>query len=346
MPARLADIAEEANVSVATVSRVLRDVPDARVSDATRERISRIAEALHYHPNPYGQALSYGRAALVSVVLRRTKYQIPTLKVFALLSELDKLGRDVGIAARVLGETPLEPVMKKLLVGAPEAVVLLQPPWSDEDIRTLCEALSEDGSNVLLVDPDDPSALPGDLPCDTVWVDRIHGFRLATSHLFECGHRHVALIAARQHATRFEGYEQAVADQGMHAPIVGFLDEATPVGPAARRAAQQLLQHDPRITALVCGSDLVAAAAMSAVRDMGLQVGRDVAVVGFDNEPWTAYLSVPLTTVAQPVAQLCQTAFGLLSDRLNGGGGPWQRVAVKPRLVIRETSGANIDVGG
>lgn len=346
MRVRLADIAEKASVSVATVSRVLRDIPDARVSDATRQRICQIAKELDYHPNRYGQALSHGKAALISVVVRRTRYHTPSLKVFALLNNLDQLGRDVSIAAQVRGGMSLEPVMKKVLLGAPEAAVLLQPPWGVEDIQVLCEALWAAGVHTLLVDVDDPSALRPDLPCDAVWVDRAYGFHLATSDLIERGHRYVGLLAGRQHATRLEGYQQALTEHGIQDPIVGLFDAEAAVGPAAQRAAQQLLQRDPRITALVCGSDLVAVAAMRGLREMGLQVGRDVAVVGFDGDPWAPYLAVPLSTVAQPIAQLCQTVVDVLSERLNGADGPWQRIAVKPELVVRESSGTNRDVSG
>jgi LacI family transcriptional regulator len=104
------------------------------------------------------------------------------------------------------------------------------------------------------------------------------------------------------------------------------------------RMAWELLERSPRITALFCFTDWAAVAVLRMLYRKGVRVPDDIAVVGFDDEPWSKNLPVSLTTVAHPVDELCATAVSLLRDRLAGPDGPWQRIAVAPRLIVRESS--------
>jgi DNA-binding LacI/PurR family transcriptional regulator len=137
------------------------------------------------------------------------------------------------------------------------------------------------------------------------------------------------------------GYEQALAAHGITDRFVEITagPNADVAARCGQEAAQRLLRRYPEVTALFCYSDLTALGAMKGVERMGLRVPDDVAVVGFDDEPWAEHLTVPLTTVRQPVEEFAQVTANLLHARLAGDDGPWQRVEVTPTLVVRESSG-------
>jgi LacI family transcriptional regulator len=344
----LRDIAEKAAVSVPTVSRVLRNTADALVTDQTRQRIIQVAEELGYHPNRHAQALSGGKASLIHVIVAHTSAHITSVKIWNLQRWLGELGRDVITTDVATAGSP-ESVRAMLLSGAPEAVVFLMSDWDAATLAGLCTDLYAEGTSILAVDYT-RERLPPDVPCDTVTVHRALGAYLAVSHLVESGHRCIGLLTPEGVTPRLAGYERALAERGIADRFVASFEHGQPAlaeyALCAQRAARGLLERNPQVTALFCHSDLTAAAAMRGLQDMGLQIPRDVAIVGFDNDPWTPYLPVSLSTVAQPVDELCEVATRLLSERLEGQTGAWRRTWVNPSLIVRESSANSGPAGG
>ncbi len=335
MSVTLRQIAEKAAVSVATVSRVLNNAPDARASEQVRRRILQIAEQLGYQPNPHARALTRGKASLITLVVQHTEYHISNVKSWKLQKVLSELGREV-VTTDVDSLPGAQRTLQMLLANAPEAVVFLHTQWSSERLATLCEGLHAEGIYSLIVDYENP--LPADIPADAVLIDRAYGAYLAVSHLIAMGHRHIALLADKAARGRVEGYQRALQEHHITEQFVAHFRAPAPVSSSTEYVVQRLFSNNPHLTALFCNSDLVALLAMSVLQRMGLRVPHDVAVVGFDNDPWTPYLPVPLTTVAQPVDEMCQQAADLLASRLDGTDMKWQRLIVKPSLVVRQSS--------
>lgn len=175
-------------------------------------------------------------------------------------------------------------------------------------------------------------------------VDGTAGLHTATAHLLSLGHRRIAAIAwpedSHTGTLRLQGYRQAMsaADltidpawiaRGQHSAAFGQSAAAGLLDlPAARRP-----------TAIVALSDLMAIGAMNAIQDRGLEVGRDVAVIGFDDVPMAQYLRPPLTTLRQPVWEIGQQAIAMLLQLLNGKPPAERHVLIAPELVRRASSG-------
>jgi DNA-binding LacI/PurR family transcriptional regulator len=334
----LSEIAARAEVTVSTVSRVLRDDPRARVAEETRRRIIAIAQELGYEPNRYARALAGGKAPLLTLVAPPSPDHVSAVKASALYSALDQLDREV-VVSHVDDALTAAHTLQMLLLSLPEGVVILNPWWTPESLLTVCEGLRARGVNTLVVDC--TAELPSELPCDTITVDRVGGAEMAVSYLVELGHRGIGLVACPSAAGRTEGYERALARHGIsERAVVEIEGLEVPVGVAG--AVDALLAGRRRPTALFCATDLIAAAAMQRLHRLGIRVPEELAIIGFDDVLWAPWLHVPLTTVAQPVAELAQVAAGLLRERLGGDTGPWQRLTVSPKLVIRESSGVAI----
>ena len=335
------EVAQLAGVSPTTVSMVLNHKSEAGISAATRKRVFAAADELGYRPNPYARALVGSKAPLVKLVSRPHEMYIGNLKASSLLSELRCTGREIMVTDSVSGS---ERIVDSLLWGHPEAVVFQYVSNADR-LAEVYRALDAEDVHCIVADcwelPDP------ELPCDAVTVDRFAGVALGIEHLIERGHRRIGLVAAENQFGRREAYEHTLAG---HDIPDRYLASFTPAEAAAGRtresavavsageAAEDLLREHPSITALMCGSDMIALGAMKAAAACGRRIPDDLALVGFHGEPWTELLPIPLTTVTEPVAEMCAVATEILCARLGGDSRPWVRARVTPHLLMRQSS--------
>ncbi len=336
MAVTIKDVAEKVGVAPSTVSRVLNGKGEAWASAATTRRIHEVAREMGYLSNPHATALKSGRSPLVAFIVGSLDNQAEATKAWRLHSVVGDLGREV-ISTDVSGLHDFEHVAQVLHMLRPFAAVWLRPPVKEDDYGDLVRSLHDEDVYVLLVDCAEPPE--DDLPCDALIVSRSRAAYIATRHLIELGHSRIGLIADRD-SNRIPGYETALAEAGIDRRAFGFYPSRADAR-GGREAAQRLVSEEPEVTAVFCHSDLVAVGAMRGLNELGLQIPDDMAVVGFDNDPWTGFLQVPLTTLAHPVSQLCEHTSQCLAERMAGDDGPWQRIELKPRLIVRDSSGAS-----
>ncbi len=339
-PARitLRDVAARTGVAVSTVSRVLnpRGRPWAD-ADLTR-RIQDTARALGYRPNGHARALAGGKTQTIHLVTRHSTFYMHAIKVITFQHELDKLGRNAGVKDPGL-HPHSDRVVEQLLADAPEAVVFMLNAGLKHP-GAICRALHAQGIRIVFVDYDHLPPVPKSVPADFISVDRTFGACLAVSHLIAQGHEKIGLLLEKRMAGRLEGYELALRNHGLAFRAIAW----TAAAPAAsEQAIPAFLKRHPDLTAIFCGSDYLAAGAMRGILRTSRRIPEDIAIVGFDGEPWTPYLPVPLTTVAQPVTALCRAAAELLQERLmtlhrDEPAPGWKSITVKPDLLIRASS--------
>ncbi|MET9676355.1 LacI family DNA-binding transcriptional regulator [Streptomyces sp. NPDC006482] len=341
----LEDVAREAGVSRATVSRVVNGVrnvaPD--IQQAVRAAIARTG----YTPNQAARSLVTRRTGTVALVLSATG------KAFAARVFSDPFfGRVVDGVLPVLRERAIQPVM---LVA------------ESEQARTqLVEYLRQggaDGALVVSLDADDPLPAmlvaaglptvlfgrPQDAPrCGFVDLDNAAGARLAAEHLWATGRRRPAVIAAPVTAPtareRLDGFREAFAARGV--PSVPVVRGRFTVD-SGRRAMARLLQDHPGIDAVFAANDLMAQGACQHLCERGVAVPGSVAVVGFDDSVAARRARPALTTVRQPVERMAAAMAGLLVEELDGGrtgrapapkpSEPASKV-FEPVLVVRESA--------
>ena len=330
-------IAEEVGVSRTTVSLVLNDVPGVRVSPETRQRILEVAHRLNYYPDAAARTLVSGRTCTIGFVL----CQSPD-RIFA-DAFLPEVLRGVGDAVQESGFRVLVHSVED--VTAPDAYIglvrekhtdgiILSGPRSDDQ---QLPGLKAEGFPVVLL-----GQLPGsDIPF--VDVDNVGAATQAVDHLLGLGHRRVGMItnaplaytAARD---RLAGYRQALEGAGIpfEEGLVHYGDFSEESG---RVAMRRLLDLSEPPTAVFVASDLVAFGALVGIKERGLHVPRDVALVGFDDVQLAHYVDPPLTTVRLPAYNLGYRAAALLTRLIGDELVEEPEILLQTELVVRQSCG-------
>jgi LacI family transcriptional regulator len=335
------EVAELAGVSRTTVSFVLNSIPGMRISEETRQRVLEAARQLNYHPDATARRMVSGRTNVIGLVLRQSPEQ-----AFADQFLPQVLG-GLGQAATALGyRILLEPIPPENHTGAyaqlvrerhVDGIVLSGPRFDDRD---LLSAHAEDTPVVLM------GRLPNtNLPF--VDVDNVDGAQRATAHLLGLGHRRAALIANAPpiytaSADRLAGYRRALeAAQLPYDESLVRYGAFTPQ--SGKTAMHDLLTVTPRPTAVFVASDAVALGALQAIRERGLHVPRDIALVGFDDIPLAGFIDPPLTTVRLPAAGLGWGAADLLIRLITAEEAIRNpSVILETELIVRTSCGAKL----
>lgn len=295
----LKDVAKAADVSVATASYVLNQQTggNVRISDETRERVWQAAKALDYHPNLAARHVRTGKSRLIGFIsdeVASTPFAVNIIRGAQI--EAGKNGKTLFVINTERNRQAEKKAIAALLERNVEGIVyatmyhrMIEPPESIRKVPTvLVDCFCEDRS------------LPSITP------DEIHGGRLATEVLLKKGHRRIGFINVdfERHypaaSGRLEGYRQALA-----AYDVPYSEELVRVGNTMAdlgyECSRDLIALADPPTAIFCGTDRTAMGAYDALKEAGLRIPEDVAVIGFDNQELiAAYLRPALTTIALP----------------------------------------------
>ncbi|MCW2863953.1 MAG: LacI family transcriptional regulator [Actinoallomurus sp.] len=319
------DVADEAGVSISTVSLVLNS-PE-RVSDPTRRRVLAAVDALGFVPKAEAVARARRGVGRVGVLAPYSSYPSVARRLAGMLDAVGRRPIEVVLFDQESAARSSSPLLGSLPVtGRLDGIIVVSQPL-DEAIAT---RLGELRLATVLVDVRHPGF-------DSVHTDDAAGGRLAAGHLLARGHRRFAFLGEAQRSDRYvspsqrrlAGFRAALAEAGLDAGV-RLTDHR--VGQALA-AARGLLSAE--VTAVFAASDTLAAGVMRAAHELGLAVPADVAVVGFDDGELAEALD--LTTVRQPLEESGRTAMELLLRRLDAPGNP-REVALQLELVERGSS--------
>lgn len=332
MPVRMKDIARDLNVSVVTVSKVLRNHSD--IGPATRERVLQRVKELGYQPNWVARSLVTRRTYIIGLV-------VPDL-MHSFFAEVAKgVGRKIRprgynvVISNSEEDAQLEAQEVNLLLARQVDGLILasaqKPGQSD-----LFQRIEEHKVPVVLID----RCISG-LDLSYVGVDDEQVGLLATEHLIERGCRRIAHIRGPQISTglgRLAGYRQALSRHGLRVAsryvLAGDSGDST-----GYEAMRRLLALDPPPDGVFCYNDPVAAGAMKAALEAGLRVPEDLAVVGAGNVHYSDLLRVPLSTVDQSSSQIGEHAADLLLDLVESKRPRRPRtILLAPKLVVRDST--------
>jgi LacI family repressor for deo operon, udp, cdd, tsx, nupC, and nupG len=334
MTARLFDIAAQAQVSEATVSRVLNDKPG--VSPETRQAVLTALDVLGYERPARLRKRSAGLVGLVVPELDN-----PIFPAFAQVIEsvLAQSGYTPVLCTQTPGGVTEDEYVEMLLDRQVNGIVFVSGLHADTTAdHDRYRKLVARKLPIVLITGYVPGVEAPFISCD----DRAAA-ELAVSHLVALGHRRIGLISGperfmpvqrklagfRATMTRLLGTTGAELESLISLSLFGV------EGGAA--AARRLL--DQGMTGIVCGSDLMALGAVRAARARGLSVPRDVSVVGYDDSPLIAFTDPPLTTLRQPVRAMSNAAAQSLVDAINGQPSPHSEYLFAPELVVRGSTG-------
>lgn len=334
------DVADRAGVSRTTVSLVLNNVPGVQITKATRQRVLIAAEELNYVPDAAAQALASRQSQIIGLILIRTPHQIAadsflTQTLDGLIQSIHRQGMRLMIDIvdpKHQKETYLQLVRAKRIDG-----IILSGPRIDDQALTELEQVEF------------PTVLLGQMPgswFSCVDVDNRAAAKTAVAHLLNLGHTRIACItnapvtytAARQ---RLKGYRHALEQAGVafDEALVRYGEFDTESG---YDQMSSLLDSGISFTAAFVASDTLAYGAKAAIREHGLRIPRDIALVGMDDLPLSRYTDPPLTTVHLPAVDLASTASEILFQILQEEQPEQRQVILDTHLVVRESCGASL----
>lgn len=338
-------VAREAEVSPSTVSNLLNG-RTGKMLPETRSRVEAAIRRLGYRPNRAAQQLRTGRIQMLGLVVPSVAN--PFWGTFARHLEAAALAEGFYM---LLCNSERDPnrersYVEELWADGIGGVVLCSSLPSLDHVKPTVEA----GLGLVAFDR---TAQPGD-PHRVVNIgtDNVLGMRLATQHLLELGHERLAFVSGSlgsiNRAERYSGFQQALDAAGLPGssgvvwPGTGtgnFDDRDT--AELGRAAARELLTGPHSPTAIVAINDMCALGLIAGAREVGLTVGRDVSVVGYDDIMLAGMAMPALTTVRQPVEEMAATAFARLRRVIDGTGGEsGQSVLHRPTLVVRDSTSA------
>lgn len=325
------DVAERAGVSTATVSYVLNGT--GAVTEATRRRVLAAVSELNYQPNYAARSLR-SRSRTLGLVLPALSHRLADPLLVDLLAGLSTAAMHGYYLLLAPADNEPEHLQAELLVrtGRVDGVVLLDVRSDDERAQYLArQAIPFVCAGVLPSGVDAPFA----------GVDGRQGAQTAVQHLLGLGHRRIGLILLpsdlAESEPRFEGYAAALAAGGVTLnPTLAV--EAGRSEDDGFAAMQELLSRPAPPTAVLACSDELAFGAMHALRDAGLEVGRDVSLVGFDDVPMAAHTHPPLTTLRASRRLIGEHLARLLIELIEGRLHMPRSIVCSMQLMVRKST--------
>lgn len=327
MTTRLADIAAQAGVSEATVSRVLNGRPG--VAESTRESVLASLDVLGYERPVRLRRRSAGLVGLITPELEN-----PIFPAFAqvIAQALTRQGYTPVLATQTPGGSTEDELTGMLVDRGVAGIIFVSGLHADTTQDTgRYEQLRGQGVPFVLMNGYSPR-----IHAPSVSPDDAAAMHLAVSHLVSLGHRRIGLALGPERFVpvqrKIEGFRRTIVEQLGEdpGPLVRHSLFTLEGGQAATSA---LL--DEECTAIVCASDMMALGAVRAARQRALAVPREVSVIGFDDSPLIPFTDPPLTTIRQPVAAMGQAAVRALLEEIAGTPAPHSEFVFHPELVVR-----------
>jgi LacI family transcriptional regulator len=330
-------VAKRAGVSTMTVSRVLNNRPD--VAPNTRRRVQDVIDELGYAPNVAARGLK-GRSRTLGVVATGIEYYGPSRTLASIEKRANELGLSLLLSLIADPENDAgEDILINLLAHQIEGIL-----WAVPEIGSNREWLYERIQSI-----DTPAVFLNMEPRPELSmsaVDNLYAARLATNHLVEQGYRHIGIVTgplswweARQ---RLEGWKSVLTEHDMAAD----LDKLQSYGdwsPASGEAGLlQLLGQARSLDAVLASNDQMALGILKAAQEVGLRVPEDLAIVGFDDIPESAYFTPPLTTIKQGLSEMGATTVNMLNQLIEAREIGEEVLPISrwitPQLIVRKSS--------
>lgn len=328
------DVAKAAGVSQATVSLVLSG-GGAAIPAETWARITDAARELGYVPNRFAQALKTNRSMTIACIVPDITNPFYPALIRGVQSVADGVSYDV-IAVNTDGLAERERhFLDWARQGRVDGVIGVFFTLRAADFRSLVEA------GVPVVRIESSRKTGGEIAIDDIYVDSQAAAFAVTEHLIGQGHRRIAMVAGRRgpQAHRIEGYRAALAKSGCEEHVV-IDEEFSERG--GTRAAEAILASSFRPSAIFAANDLMAIGVMHALRERGVEIPRDIAVVGFDDISAARLVTPSLTTVAQFQWSMGERAAQTLMERLRGEKtGPGSALEMPFELIQRGSTTKN-----
>ncbi|HEX9960152.1 MAG TPA: LacI family DNA-binding transcriptional regulator [Pyrinomonadaceae bacterium] len=325
------EVAREAGVSTATVSHVINNT--RYVSDEVRARVLQAIEQCRYYPNAHARSLASGKSKIIGLVISDIVNPFFPELVKAIEAAAFERGYDIVLSNTNYDTERTSHYVRRFIERKIAGVAVM----TSEMDKKLVDELSQREVPVVFLDVGEPG-----LHMNNLRVDYDEGIEQAILHLVALGHRRIAFIGGntnlRSSRRRLEAFQKTMRQLFPDAPELVFYGNFKIEG--GQRAASEILatrgENPP--TAVVCANDLTAIGAISEFEAAGLNVPRDVSVVGFDNIAFAALTKPALTTVNLPLGELGRRAIEVLIRSVEDSEQQGIEIRIPTNLIIRQST--------
>jgi len=333
--ATIKDVAKEAGVSIATVSRIVNDIP-GQYNEKTKKRVVQTIEKLNYQPNAIARSLRNRKTRTIG-------FAVPGLQPFfaEVLEGVQSVARKKGYSI-VLCNTDYDPKQEEayvvnLLEGRVDGVIFTSGVMQDEHILRL----KEEGIPIVLIEKFMQNS---DIPA--VVIDNLSAAKKGVKHLLSLGHRKIGYISAPLELLslreRFEGYKQALLESRVpYDSSVVYIEKTIKKEDlrSGYKIMKRILQQGnfPKVFFIV--SDTLAIGAIKAIKDFGMKVPDDIAIVGFDDIDIASFSDPPLTTMVQPKYQMGAKGMETLIKVMSGVKLRKKEIRLGVEIAVRGSCG-------
>jgi len=336
------DIAKMANVSQSTVSRCLNDSP--MISEKTKKKVLKIAQEHGFQFNAHARSLSANRTYTIGVILPKSLFDFEGEVHFRswqneLIESLERMEFDVIVSFFENRFTKQNNIKRLIAAKKVDGLIILEPALDDETITIL----EETDVPFIFCKYIPPFYKTRDV--DFVCVDQFKGGYIAANHLIKQGHKNIMCISANhiggEFGLRTEGFKAALHDNNLQ-----YSDKMLFYGDTTFESGYRLIKDNvemlKNITAIFAQNDLMALGSILALKESGINVPKDIAVIGFDDIELCTFYKPYLTTIHQPTKEIAALTCKRLIEKLNATEStPRQKLEISPTLVIRESCGIN-----
>lgn len=334
----ISQVAKEAGVSLQTVSRVINNRQE--ITSETRQHVQEVIKRLGYQPNAIARSLSLRRSHTLGIVISGLEYYGPSHILIGIEQAANQQG--LSILLNLLHQPENEDVgsvVNSLLSRQVEGIIWAVPEIGNNR-SWFRDALPQLAIPVIFL-----SAQPRD-KLNVVEIDNRYGGYVATGHLLQRGYRKVGLLAgpltwwaARE---RRRGWQESLTAAGVPSSDSQIV-EGDWSAESGERGLHELLENCPDLQAVFACNDQMALGLMRAAQGLGRRIPQDLAVVGFDDTPESAFYSPPLTTIRQDLHQLGHIAVQTFlqkreAEQTHERNVPTEVRLLKPELVVRESA--------
>ncbi len=327
-------VAKKAGVSVATISRVLNH-PDAVAPD-TKEHILSVMESLDYKPNWMARGLKLNRTGAIALLIP----EITDMGYMEIAKGVEDVAHqknyNIMLCATEDDRSKEKEYIENFIARKIDGIILVSTYLKKRDLQQL----RKQDIPVVLIGKNDE--LAGE---NLVYTDYKAAAAEATRHLIEIGYRKIGIIYGSrpkiENTDKLDGFRKTMEEEGLSYQAEHFFEEENSIE-GGYLAASKLLNLTDRPEAIFVTSDIMAVGAMEKIKQSGLRIPQDIAVVGFDNLKISGYLEPKLTTVTKPMYRMGLIAARLLFDVMedeNQEDDEPQEILIQSKLKVRKSCG-------
>lgn len=328
------DIARKLNISIATVSRALKD--DPVVSKKTKKKIYDLAQEMGYRSNHFARNLRNQRTETIGVIIPRLNSYFMSTVIAGMEHTANQNGYNL-IISQSSESSAKEKASATTMFNNRVDGLLVSLAYDSDDISHFDMFLKK---NIPLIFFD---RVAEDENCTNVLIDNRKAAYEATQHLIEQGCKRIVHITASSkrnvYADRLQGYKQALADHDIKfkKEYVLLSDLSQDAG---GEAAEKILKMKPRPDGIFVANDNCAVGCMIALKQAGIRIPADIAFVGFNNDPVSKVVEPNLTTINYPGYEMGEAAARNLIDHLNGNASLYatNKIVLRSELIVRASS--------